>query len=118
MVVVLRIYEPLLLQNDFSTYVGQTFYTFYLLSFIIFLISTWYVLHLSFAIVPIAVITVHGVLFTNLSFVCLFQRIAETLDVEIKRWAAGKEGNLRALLSTLQYVCHSYYILFTLSLGL
>jgi hypothetical protein len=26
------------------------------------------------------------------------------LDVEIKRWAAGKEGNLRALLSTLQYV--------------
>ncbi|KAE8726530.1 Auxilin-related protein 2 [Hibiscus syriacus] len=28
----------------------------------------------------------------------------ETLDVEIKRWAAGKEGNLRALLSTLQYV--------------
>ncbi|XP_034919730.1 auxilin-related protein 2 [Populus alba] len=31
-------------------------------------------------------------------------RFAETLDVEIKRWAAGKEGNLRALLSTLQYV--------------
>ncbi|KAL8159174.1 hypothetical protein V2J09_000711 [Rumex salicifolius] len=31
-------------------------------------------------------------------------RIGETLDVEIKRWAAGKEGNLRALLSTLQYV--------------
>ncbi|KAJ4847765.1 hypothetical protein Tsubulata_014868 [Turnera subulata] len=31
-------------------------------------------------------------------------RIAETLDAEIKRWAAGKEGNLRALLSTLQYV--------------
>ncbi|XP_010914450.1 auxilin-related protein 2 isoform X1 [Elaeis guineensis] len=30
-------------------------------------------------------------------------RIAETLDVEIKRWSAGKEGNLRALLSTLQY---------------
>ena len=39
----------------------------------------------------------------------LFQRISETLDVEIKRWAAGKEGNLRALLSTLQYVC--YYLL-------
>lgn len=35
-----------------------------------------------------------------------FQRIGETLDVEIKRWGAGKEGNLRALLSTLQYVCH------------
>ncbi|MBA0686390.1 hypothetical protein Goari_013996 [Gossypium aridum] len=34
-------------------------------------------------------------------------RIAETLDVEIKRWAAGKEGNLRALLSTLQYFCSS-----------
>ncbi|ESQ56460.1 hypothetical protein EUTSA_v10024361mg [Eutrema salsugineum] len=31
-------------------------------------------------------------------------RIGETLDVEIKRWGAGKEGNLRALLSTLQYV--------------
>ncbi|KAI4310831.1 hypothetical protein MLD38_035783 [Melastoma candidum] len=31
-------------------------------------------------------------------------RIAETMDTEIKRWAAGKEGNLRALLSTLQYV--------------
>ncbi|XP_061346827.1 auxilin-related protein 2-like [Gastrolobium bilobum] len=31
-------------------------------------------------------------------------RVAETLDSEIKRWAAGKEGNLRALLSTLQYV--------------
>ncbi|KAK9134982.1 hypothetical protein Syun_014312 [Stephania yunnanensis] len=30
--------------------------------------------------------------------------IAESLDAEIKRWAAGKEGNLRALLSTLQYV--------------
>lgn len=27
------------------------------------------------------------------------------MDAEIKRWAAGKEGNLRALLSTLQYVC-------------
>ena len=26
------------------------------------------------------------------------------LDAEIKRWAAGKEGNLRALLSTLQFV--------------
>ncbi|OIW00487.1 hypothetical protein TanjilG_05837 [Lupinus angustifolius] len=31
-------------------------------------------------------------------------RLAETLDFEIKRWVAGKEGNLRALLSTLQYV--------------
>ncbi|KAI3802052.1 hypothetical protein L1987_30176 [Smallanthus sonchifolius] len=31
-------------------------------------------------------------------------RISETLDIEIKRWAAGKEGNLCALLSTLQYV--------------
>ncbi|XP_038703480.1 auxilin-related protein 2-like isoform X1 [Tripterygium wilfordii] len=31
-------------------------------------------------------------------------RIGETLDAEIKRWSAGKEGNLRALLSTLQYV--------------
>ncbi|XP_078442997.1 auxilin-related protein 2-like isoform X2 [Wolffia australiana] len=31
-------------------------------------------------------------------------RISDTLNIEIKRWAAGKEGNLRALLSTLQYV--------------
>ncbi|KAL3694732.1 hypothetical protein R1sor_008383 [Riccia sorocarpa] len=31
-------------------------------------------------------------------------RAADQLDAEIKRWAAGKEGNLRALLSTLQYV--------------
>ncbi|KAL3649231.1 hypothetical protein CASFOL_005634 [Castilleja foliolosa] len=31
-------------------------------------------------------------------------RISDTLDIEIKRWAAGKEGNLRALLSTMQYV--------------
>ncbi|KAK1263813.1 Auxilin-related protein 2 [Acorus gramineus] len=30
-------------------------------------------------------------------------RIGMTLDGDIKRWAAGKEGNLRALLSTLQY---------------
>ncbi|KAI3514768.1 hypothetical protein L1887_13452 [Cichorium endivia] len=32
------------------------------------------------------------------------ERLSESLDIEIKRWAAGKEGNLRALLSTLQYV--------------
>ncbi|KAK6938366.1 hypothetical protein RJ641_031874 [Dillenia turbinata] len=32
------------------------------------------------------------------------ERIADTLDVEIKRWAAGKQGNLRAMLSTLQNV--------------
>ncbi|KAK7410621.1 hypothetical protein VNO78_01559 [Psophocarpus tetragonolobus] len=32
------------------------------------------------------------------------RRIAETTDVQIKRWATGKEGNMRALLSTLQYV--------------
>jgi hypothetical protein len=31
-------------------------------------------------------------------------RIGDTLDFEIRRWAAGKEGNLRALLSTLQYI--------------
>ncbi|VAI14251.1 unnamed protein product [Triticum turgidum subsp. durum] len=34
-------------------------------------------------------------------------RISESLDFEIKRWAAGKEGNLRALLSTMQY-CSRY----------
>ncbi|PKI44723.1 hypothetical protein CRG98_034900 [Punica granatum] len=31
------------------------------------------------------------------------RRIAENLDANIKRWAAGKEGNMRALLSSLQY---------------
>ncbi|KAJ8557993.1 hypothetical protein K7X08_004759 [Anisodus acutangulus] len=31
-------------------------------------------------------------------------RLAETLDYDIKRWATGKEGNLRALLSSLQHV--------------
>ncbi|XP_021865826.1 auxilin-like protein 1 isoform X2 [Spinacia oleracea] len=31
-------------------------------------------------------------------------RFAETLDADIKRWSGGKEGNLRALLSTLQYI--------------
>ncbi|OMP08108.1 hypothetical protein COLO4_06774 [Corchorus olitorius] len=32
------------------------------------------------------------------------RRIAEAMDFEIKRWAAGKEGNMRALLSSLQQV--------------
>ncbi|KAK3428253.1 auxilin-related protein 2 isoform X1 [Eucalyptus grandis] len=32
------------------------------------------------------------------------RRIAENLDMKIKSWAAGKEGNLRALLSSLQQV--------------
>lgn len=31
-------------------------------------------------------------------------RLAETLSYDIKRWATGKEGNLRALLSSLQHV--------------
>ncbi|ESQ34632.1 hypothetical protein EUTSA_v10007304mg [Eutrema salsugineum] len=31
-------------------------------------------------------------------------RISETVDAEIKRWATGKEGNMRALLSSLQIV--------------
>lgn len=31
-------------------------------------------------------------------------RLAATLDDDIKHWASGKEGNLRALLSSLQYV--------------
>ncbi|KAG6487694.1 hypothetical protein ZIOFF_056289 [Zingiber officinale] len=35
------------------------------------------------------------------------QSIAGVRTAEIKQWAAGKEGNLRALLSTMQYV--SYY---------
>ncbi|XP_063935298.1 auxilin-related protein 1-like [Daucus carota subsp. sativus] len=32
------------------------------------------------------------------------KRLAESLDAEFKRWSIGKEGNLRALLSTLQYI--------------
>ncbi|EFJ17077.1 hypothetical protein SELMODRAFT_445035 [Selaginella moellendorffii] len=32
------------------------------------------------------------------------QRLAERLDSDIKRWSVGKDGNIRALLSTLQYV--------------
>ncbi|GER40315.1 chaperone DnaJ-domain superfamily protein [Striga asiatica] len=32
------------------------------------------------------------------------RRLAETLDNDIKRWASGKESNLRALLSSLQQV--------------
>ncbi|PQM36070.1 auxilin-like protein 1 [Prunus yedoensis var. nudiflora] len=31
-------------------------------------------------------------------------RFAEALDAEVKRWSSGKERNLRALLSTLQYI--------------
>lgn len=31
-------------------------------------------------------------------------RISESLDAEVRRWSTGKEGNLRALLSTLQYI--------------
>ncbi|KAG5601201.1 hypothetical protein H5410_032571 [Solanum commersonii] len=31
-------------------------------------------------------------------------RLADTLNYDIKRWATGKEGNLRALLSSLQHV--------------
>ncbi|KAF7812147.1 auxilin-related protein 1 [Senna tora] len=31
-------------------------------------------------------------------------RIAKTADIQIKQWAAGNESNMRALLSTLQYV--------------
>ncbi|VVA93453.1 unnamed protein product [Arabis nemorensis] len=31
-------------------------------------------------------------------------RISETVDAEIRRWATGKEGNMRALLSSLQIV--------------
>nr|GEX70116.1 hypothetical protein [Tanacetum cinerariifolium] len=31
-------------------------------------------------------------------------RVAATLEGDIKRWAVGKEGNLRALISSLQHV--------------
>lgn len=46
---------------------------------------------------------------------CEYQRLAEGLDAEVKRWSSGKQGNLRALLSTLQYVCFLYN---TFSIGL
>lgn len=45
--------------------------------------------------------------YLNLPIILLkvfLQRVAEALDAEVKRWSSGKEGNLRALLSTLQYV--------------
>lgn len=44
-----------------------------------------------------------------------FQRLAEGLDAEVKRWSSGKQGNLRALLSTLQYVCIIVQFMFNLS---
>ncbi|XP_023643083.1 auxilin-like protein 1 isoform X2 [Capsella rubella] len=31
-------------------------------------------------------------------------KLAEALDADVKRWSSGKENNLRALLSTLQYI--------------
>ncbi|KAK1302913.1 Auxilin-related protein 2 [Acorus calamus] len=31
-------------------------------------------------------------------------RLADTLDADVRRWSNGKEGNLRALISTLQYI--------------
>ncbi|WOK91542.1 auxilin-like protein 1 isoform X2 [Canna indica] len=34
-------------------------------------------------------------------------RLSEYLDADVKRWSNGKEGNLRALLSTLQYILGS-----------
>ncbi|KAH0468300.1 hypothetical protein IEQ34_003333 [Dendrobium chrysotoxum] len=34
-------------------------------------------------------------------------RFAESLDAEVRRWSNGKDGNLRALLSTLQYILGS-----------
>lgn len=41
---------------------------------------------------------------SNYFFYHNLQRIADSLNVEIKRWVAGKEGNMRALLASLQYV--------------
>ncbi|PNY10423.1 auxilin-related protein 2-like [Trifolium pratense] len=37
------------------------------------------------------------------------RRIADSVDIQIKRWAAGKEGNMRALLSSLQNVLSPDY---------
>ncbi|KFK41966.1 hypothetical protein AALP_AA2G195100 [Arabis alpina] len=31
-------------------------------------------------------------------------KLADSLDADVKRWSSGKENNLRALLSTLQYI--------------
>jgi hypothetical protein len=39
-----------------------------------------------------------------MNFLLLDTETAEFLDPEVKRWSNGKEGNVRALLSTLQYV--------------
>lgn len=39
------------------------------------------------------------------------------MDVELKRWAAGKEGNLRALLSTLHFVTSTLHCFFFLSVS-
>lgn len=47
-----------------------------------------------------------NILFSH-NYAYCFQSIAGVREAEIKQWAAGKEGNLRALLSTMQYV--SYY---------
>lgn len=44
-----------------------------------------------------------------ISYKVFMQRVAETLDAEVKRWSSGKQGNLRALLSTLQYVRFSFH---------
>lgn len=38
----------------------------------------------------------------------IFMYICQNLDAKIKKWAHGKEGNIRSLLSTLQYVSHSF----------
>lgn len=37
--------------------------------------------------------------------------VLELLEEEIKNWSAGKEGNIRSLLSTLQYVNLPYRVL-------
>lgn len=50
--------------------------------------------------------------FAFLLIASLMQRVAETLDADVRRWSSGKEGNLRALLSTLQYVCVIDLLLF------
>jgi len=55
----------------------------------------------------------HVIIYHILHFTCspfcltqysFLQRVAEALDADVKRWSSGKAGNLRALLSTLQYV--------------
>ncbi|KAK8939845.1 Auxilin-related protein 1 [Platanthera guangdongensis] len=44
-----------------------------------------------------------------------FQRLAESLDAEVKRWSNGKEGNLRALLNHIKPLFSNNLTIFSFS---